>query len=1454
MAGVVCGNLDLTKLPQDEIVTLNKSTWLKADVDEKFYIIDNRPYVVIKFSNACLASVCDDQNDINLSLLKQAGVRAANNESEPSEDGSSQSQTRSLPADVNDSNNPEVQAQSAVDVNSIDIYSWYGSAVKPTSAIIPIKSNVKTYGPYVSSNFNSSYGGTQVEVNPELSPWIFGSTSAMNAAGISMVESAAIGLVKSETGSVTILGPPLSSLSLLGMALDSSGPTLSSLNFSYGSGGVTTQYEFRTYTPKFGGLNRHLIDKLKTVSKNRIEQLRFLRNNQITLNKISRKIKTVENPPRDNKKDGGTLQRVLIGEMYDWEKTINDKYTQCSIVGLDTLRQSVSEMVYDYGKKAYISLDALYGPISKKGDGGLPRYTIFDESDKHFSSTDAPQPPFAIQLDLESTEENPFIGGLNQYNLNINQDYLDPLNNSFENDEHHHAGSGIGHSIDLVGRETQVLADGAITNFYNLDDPKRYSEDYRFLGMRGPILLHSWGYDTNGKPIPNASDTDEDTKGGNFTTEYLKDQFLTDWLGKPATWPVAPIDFRFDRKRGVWVCPPGYKVVVAKLDEKLDPYQTAKATLINQENTQKYGDDLYDKDGNRIEEENAKIKIVDRIGQSYKKNSKVYCYYDTYNSEYLVLNSQVETCIRFRLIDLCESSSIEPDYNNNDAWSKFAGYGDKFSNNHILGVRINCNGDPIDNQGNLINHEDIIDTNKKDSIFVNLLDTCGKHGPAYAQYTTFSEWMSRSSTGFAVFCSPTVLGSSVLGCSLGENGVQCSQLDPDLDSYDILFLDSYARFVECELLQKLYTDSETASVEYAEDIFKNENSQGNAAAVIKHFYGSSPNGRQPQFYDSELEELEFRVFDPFFAADKAKNPFLKLDVGDRVLAIFDENRKKYIIYNALVDKESIIKFALVDNKDIGDRFSRAVLVDLEAYPVDENGERLTEETFSDNFITVIDPFAIHGEPSYNNAGTTGFGPALGSDIFDEHMNGIILNDGNNSEEIKGGPFIGYAIRKYNKDLNLSEGESNPNTLINQIFFLETFAHTIEGKIASKKRVIDSNYYLGIRRPESYVNGRPPITRDPVAEDNRINLRVRFPLDIYTAGKYVIGDWKDSEYIVEGDPYNSIDGCKFVAILDHVSSKVNSGPERLYYNIIETEYLATRGKSVILDQEQANQLNVNGEIYEDSSVDSPKINSEYLDGFMWNKEESKTNYEKVKLLNRTDWIGRALIFKWDEPQNFHIHTTLSGFDPDGGASYMIEHAATIARVLETLTPSSMTGKLGQPGVIENLKINQFAQSAERIEIYHGISPISPLSSEEKEQPSLSVGVHQQWMTYEDSYILALWNENRGGGKISDGRYNLVYAREAPVIITGIAAERFTPESGNANIIVSSDHGYASCPGVNKQPVVKLMTKAKNPMCYGAEEGDFVTLQRVSLQSLENTFFSESNYYYMVIGTGGELKYC
>ena len=69
--------------------------------------------------------------------------------------------------------------------------------------------------------------------------------------------------------------------------------------------------------------------------------------------------------------------------------------------------------------------------------------------------------------------------------------------------------------------------------------------------------------------------------GDPVTSTGLTDYFMEDWLQKPTSWPVAPVDLRYDRQRGVWVSPPDYKIVVVEAGDTIAPYATGSGYLIN---------------------------------------------------------------------------------------------------------------------------------------------------------------------------------------------------------------------------------------------------------------------------------------------------------------------------------------------------------------------------------------------------------------------------------------------------------------------------------------------------------------------------------------------------------------------------------------------------------------------------------------------------------------------------------------------------------------------------------------------------------------------------------------------------------------------------------------------------------------------------------------------------------
>lgn len=1440
MAGVEKGKLEISEISEDDIVIVDEKAWVKIDVDEKIYQWNDKESVVIKFSSPCMATMDSDLMNLNAVLNQYFANKKADSENNTGTKSADKATAICGIALDGDAKQQIEQAQKALDANTINSLGYKPPAVKPAAAVIAMKSNVKNYGPYPSSNFGSSAGGIQVEVNADLCPWVFGSISAMNSAGTIIANSSQKGLVKAETGSATVPGLP----TLTGVGAEVGGANLSNISFTYGSNGISTSYSFSTYTPKFGSLSRHMLDKLKNVAKNRFDQIKFLRTNQILQNKIGRKLRNIQRAQALIPNPQNTLQRVMVGHIYNWEK-IGEEHSQRTIVGIDALGKSVNEMTYDYDKKAYMSLDGLFGPVSIAGAGGyLPRYSAFSVRD-HKSSPEAPTPPCATGEQIDKLDIN---------NLEITQKYSNPLTNPFSENEHHHDGGGKGHVVDILGRKSELPNDGLISNFKDLDDEARYDDDYRFLSLRGPLVLHSWGYDTNGKPIPNAADTLSETKDGKFKNESLQDKFAKDWLTKPNMWPAAPIDLRFDRERGVWVCPQGYKIIVGKLLEDLEPYSSCKALLVNKNTgkNQEYGKPIYGADGEEIEatedetNSKAKIKVADRIGKKFKKGSLVYCYYDTYNSEYIIVSSESsETAIRFKLIDKCSSSSSAPDYG--DDWTKFAGYNDKFPNKHILGVRIDCDGNPIDKDGNIISESDLDDNAKASNIYVNLYDNTGCHGPAYAKYTTFDEWKNRAFNGIAVsIVKPSGSDesqSSQTNCSLGDIAGQCSSVNTEYSSFDIVFLESYARFIECTLQQDLYA-SDTKLSSYAGDTYKQNHPKGNAKAYLKNYYGNNVNGKEPKFYQENGDEVEIRVFDPFFEDDipKAKNPFYKLKENDKVLAIFDEKNKKYIIYQSLVDDSGkVIKFALANDKDLRAASVLGVRVNAQNLPIDDQGNLIQDqETFNANLIELKDPYRIKG-PGLPVDYTT-FGPALGSNQLAEHQNGIALSDAS-QETIYMPPFVGFALKRSVS----SESQSSSSGEEYEIIALEHFAHYVTGKIGTPTNSYN-NKYLAVRK--GYSRGRKPITRKTQYLPNKFDLIVDYQLTDFTGEhSYIVGDIIDQPQGTAISSYDNVDGCEFVAELDTSSSD----PYELVYTIIDAEHVALVGDMKFkLDDltkaaNLANLLNTGQiTIIPPNEADADiQIDATFSQGFMWDSVKSKTKYGKTTIVNREDWKNLALIVPGSAgvgAKQSQYRLELQSMGLDGSLTYKITTGSTIANfvVRPAITNGGVFGTSALPANIAEVQ----ATDKFNIGIETGSLP-------ENTKPQIrTIGDNHQYMSFDGATAYTFLYQD-GATTIAANKYTIVNMQEAPTIITGKAAAKFKPED-NKDISIKADF-FASSQGIDKEPVVGLMKKIENPMGYGAEIDDIVTVQRVHSNQLITVAGDVlANYKYIVIGTSSPPK--
>jgi hypothetical protein len=122
--------------------------------------------------------------------------------------------------------------------------------IPPFAVAIALKSNISTYGPWY---YAGPMGKVNVEQASDLTPWEYGSTAIMNLAGFARVTSAVTFMQVGETGRLELMGLPITSLGGLILA---NGPNITGMEVRYGPQGITTSYDFRTYTELH--LNRYI--------------------------------------------------------------------------------------------------------------------------------------------------------------------------------------------------------------------------------------------------------------------------------------------------------------------------------------------------------------------------------------------------------------------------------------------------------------------------------------------------------------------------------------------------------------------------------------------------------------------------------------------------------------------------------------------------------------------------------------------------------------------------------------------------------------------------------------------------------------------------------------------------------------------------------------------------------------------------------------------------------------------------------------------------------------------------------------------------------------------------------------------------------------------------------------------------------------------------------------------
>jgi len=400
---------------------------------------------------------------------------------------------------------------------------------------MPQVSNRYSWGPWFS--FNGTNGRSQVGFDTNLAPENFGSVDAMNQMGLSYVESNLAEVTSNESGRVRVAEKPAFNIS---DRLAGSGPYVTSISCSVDVGGIYTDYEFNTWTPKFGKLAKFNADRLSRIYKDTVGALKFLRGRleKAPIITYANKIFAFQKDDRHQRnrgngtalgftqfqRSGGSLGAAHISEApaKSFEGAVSDLN--------DAFGTSYNSLANDpwaqYKKSFTCSQEQIFSPY---------------QTAKNKEATSSDEVPKIEYVEVSSESASFSRGAAIPGSEDIDPYFPRNLYQQEDDGGQFLAKTDYHSVINEVDGAQDLTEDLQIRKVETTSISK-----IRSVGLRGPAVMSGWGYDLANNPVPfQASDQ------GSGTEEDITvfDQSSSDDRTK---WETGPVKLMWDKERKVW--------------------------------------------------------------------------------------------------------------------------------------------------------------------------------------------------------------------------------------------------------------------------------------------------------------------------------------------------------------------------------------------------------------------------------------------------------------------------------------------------------------------------------------------------------------------------------------------------------------------------------------------------------------------------------------------------------------------------------------------------------------------------------------------------------------------------------------------------------------------------------------------------------------------------------------